>query len=554
MKFLKKKTDEEIMSEVLENNEVGTEEKTQKPKKKRFINKAKMKYGTYAISISAIVIAVAVGVNVLFGVLGKRTNLDIDISLKGANTLTEENIEFLKALDVDVTLTVCASKENYINYLDSYTGSYFGVSESGSVYYEQTVRFLELYEFYSDRITVEYIDMQDPEFAEIASKYGSSGWYYGDIIVSASHNVNGQTVERDVIVNYDEIYNLSDPYSSYYGYSTGYYVVSGNYFEKSVSSAIRKVASTDTKKVGVFETHCAPATVSYYQTTLELNNFDIELISDDIIDEIPDDYSMLIISAPSEDFAVEELDVISDWLYNNGERGRGLMYFASVASPDLPNLEGFLQEWGIVVGEGVLFDTDDRTHPADDPMTMVFTNSTDSNTVVDAVVDGVSQFAIGSAVPLSTISTPKANTTVYTPINSTSQIVAAAPLGSGINWEPSSEDELTERPGVIVSVEEEYSNNEAFSSYVVAFASYSFISEDMYSSYRQNNMKAALNTANLITGVEDDGFYFSMKSIESESYMVSENSANIISIIFRWTIPALLVLVGIVIFVRRIRR
>ena len=46
------------------------------------INKKKMKYGTYAIVISAIVIAVAVAVNVLFGVLAKRTNLDIDLSAK----------------------------------------------------------------------------------------------------------------------------------------------------------------------------------------------------------------------------------------------------------------------------------------------------------------------------------------------------------------------------------------------------------------------------------------------------------------------------------------
>ena len=124
MKFLKKKTAEETVESM--ENAVSSEE-TVKAKRKKFINKAKMKYGTYALSISAIVIAVAVAVNLLFGVLAKRVNLDIDISLKGENTLTEENIEFLKSVQVPVTLTVCSSKDNYLSYLDYYTGQNYGV-------------------------------------------------------------------------------------------------------------------------------------------------------------------------------------------------------------------------------------------------------------------------------------------------------------------------------------------------------------------------------------------------------------------------------------------
>ena len=119
--------------------------------KKRFSNKKKMKYGTYAIVISAIVIAVAVAVNVLFGVLAKRTNLDIDISAEKQNTLTPENIAFLETVDVPVTLTVCGlSKDAYVRNMDSYSG--FNMYEESAAqhaeYYKQTVRFLELYEVY----------------------------------------------------------------------------------------------------------------------------------------------------------------------------------------------------------------------------------------------------------------------------------------------------------------------------------------------------------------------------------------------------------------------
>ena len=58
-------------------------------------NKAALKQGGYAIAITAVVVAACVAVNVLFAILAERVNLDIDISLSGDNTLSEEYIESL---------------------------------------------------------------------------------------------------------------------------------------------------------------------------------------------------------------------------------------------------------------------------------------------------------------------------------------------------------------------------------------------------------------------------------------------------------------------------
>ena len=552
MKFLKKKTAEETVESV--ENAVSSEE-TVKAKRKKFINKAKMKYGTYALSISAIVIAVAVAVNLLFGVLAKRVNLDIDISLKGENTLTEENIEFLKSVQVPVTLTVCSSKDNYLSYLDYYTGQNYGVTQSGTEYYEQTLRFLDLYEVYSENITVRYLDLQDPESAEIASKYSEYGLQYGDIIVSATHTVDGKENVRDTIVSYDDLYYLTDPYASYYGYSTGTLAVAGNYFESAVSGAIQKVSSTETKKVGVFETHCSLSAAQYYTGMLTLNNYEIETISGSIVSEISDEYSMLIIAAPTEDFAVSELEAIDTWLYNNGERGRGLLFFANISSPAMPNLYNYLEEWGIEVGEGVLFDTNSQSRLPSDPMTMVFTATTDSNDIVDAFIGSTNTYVMGAAVPLSTTFENERNRDTYVPVKTYSEIVAVAPLGSGISWEPAADDILEKHAGVIVTCEEEMIDGVHKKSYVVAFASNAFISQNTVEAYSSaDNIYAAINAANLVTGVEEDTFSFVMRELESETYMVTEDVAKVIRIIFQWTIPSLLIVGGIFVFVRRIRR
>ena len=545
MNLFKKKSSEEIL-------EATETVETAKVKTRRFINRAKMKYGSYALAISAIVIAVAVGVNVLFGVLADRVNLDIDISLKGENTLTEENIEFLKTVSVPVTLTVCASKESYINDLDYYTGQSFGVTESGSAYYEQTVRFLDLYTKYSDNISVEFIDLQNPESAALIQQYSDYGINYGDIIVSAKHMVDGKESVRDTVVGYDDLYYLYDQYAQYYGYSTGSYVVNGNYFEKAVSSAIRKVASEETIKVGVISTHCTPDNVTYFGNMLNLNNFELSDIKDPVISEISKDLSMLIIAASTEDFAVSELEAIDTWLYNNGEKGKGLLFFASATSPEMPNLCSYLEEWGISVGSGILFDTNEQSHLPSDPMTMLYSAATEDNDVVKAVVEGTANYIVSSAVPLTAIIENDGTRSTHIPVKTYSEDVVVAPLGSGTSWQAPKDAVKEQMAGIIVSKEEEYVNNEPKVSYVVAFASVSFVSESISETYSAaDNMYAALNAANLSVGADENEFSFYMKSFEAETYTVTAEASKAITYIFQWGIPVLLIICGIVVFVRR---
>lgn len=553
MKLFKKKDALEEL--LLEEGELMEESEDTAPAKRKFKNKSKVKYGSYAIGITAIVIAVAVAVNVLFGVLAKRVNLDIDISLKGDNTLTEENIEFLKTVDVPVKLTVCSSKDTYLD-LDYYTGQSFGVSESGVQYYEQTLRFLEMYPKYSDNITVEFIDLQKPESAEVIRDYANHGLNYGDIIVSATHVVDGKETVRDTVVAYDDIYYLSDPYSQYYGYSTGSYVVSGNYFERAVSSAIRNVASKETYKVGVIATHCQPTAVTYYTETLKLNGYEIETISDTIISEIDSKYSLLLMASPTEDFAVSELEAIDTWLYNNGLRGRGLIFFASPTTPEVPLLYSYLEEWGIAVGEGILFDTNDDSHVASDPMTMLYMAAdAKDNKIIESMTKEAQGFLVGSAVPLTAIIEDDGTRSTHVPVTTYSDSVAVAPYGSSSSWTPSSDDELDTLPGVIVARDEEYVDNVPKASYIVAFASTSFVNQSIIEMYPSvNNLQLALNAANLSVSADEETFSFYMKSIEAETYVVTEGAAKAIKYVFQWGVPVLLIALGIVVFIRRRRR
>ena len=93
-------------------------------------NKAALKHGAFSIAFTAIIVAVAVGVNVLMAVLAERVNLDVDISLSGDNTLSEENVNFIKDLDEKITIYVYATREEFASFSE-YTAEYqFSASDT----------------------------------------------------------------------------------------------------------------------------------------------------------------------------------------------------------------------------------------------------------------------------------------------------------------------------------------------------------------------------------------------------------------------------------------
>lgn len=530
---------------------------------KKLKNKSALKHGSYAIAITAIVIAVAVAVNVLLTIVSKRVNLEIDLSTSKDSTLSQENVEFLKGIDADIKITVCADKDDYVNgYLDYYVAqSEFGASDSSGVYYSQTIKLLEKYEVANNRIKISFVNPQSTEFSAIMSEYSKSNLRYGDLIVEANQMVEGKEVKRSSIVTFEDIYRITESQYSMYG---EYNTVSGNFLETALTSAIYKVISTETKNAAIISTHCNVSDTEYFAAVLGLNNFDISYIYDVVIGEISDETDLLIIASPTEDFTPDELQNIEKWLMNDGKRGRGLMYFASNYSPKLPNLHAYLEEWGIAFGEGVIYETDESNCLPSDPMTMGFaaapvedkSENVDTYDFMKAATNDISLILSGNNVPMYTTYDSldtRVTGKVATTMGETSVV---APVGSSAQWKPDGSYEKAVHNGIIITRDFEYIDNIPHSSYVAAFSSTDYISSEWASYSDLDNMDSALNAAKVACEAEESDISFATKTIKSESYAdkVTEASVNVTRAIFQYTIPALIIICGIFIFVRRARR
>lgn len=520
-------------------------------------NKAALKHGGFALAFTAIVLAVVIGVNVLFSVLSTRVNLDIDISLSGANTLDSDNIKFLEELKNDVKITVCLTEEDYQNGgMAQIAQSYYNAVDSTGSYFTQTVSLLNKYPVYSKKISLEFVDPYDPSFTAYVQEYTTTKIMAGDIIVESTHIVDGKEVKRSNILTFDDVYTLYDE-SGYaaMGYST--YSITENKLETALTSAIYKVTSAETKQVTVITAHSDTNMLDGYINLLQMNNFEVEKQETNVVVEFDKDTDLVILAAPYEDFLAEELELIDEWLYNSAIRGRGLIYFASATSPALPTLENYLAEWGVGFENGVLFETQSGMYVAGDPTTMAFLppsekhESDAANTLSDKISIMV---ASGGNVPMTRLFESEGIRKTFA-ITSTSEGVVTAPLGVSSDWTPGSSYERASHPGLILASEETYEDNILRTSYVASFASYDFAAEDWITTYSYNT-ELLLSTARLLSGAEDEGLAFTAKKQSTNAFneVVSQDDANIISIIFQWGLPLALVATGVVVFVRRRRK
>lgn len=525
------------------------DKKEKKPKKakkaKRLKNQALLRRGGFSVAITAAVLAGIILLNVLVSALSSRFVLEFDMSAQKENSMSEENIDYLKSLDNEVEIIVCATPEDYVGgYMSYYAQNLYGVSSDASDYFKQTVKLLDKYPAYNDKITLRYVDTQGSEFTEISSKYSNEKLYYGDIIVACTKDGN----ERYKLVGFKDIYSLSED-STYaaYGYTTS--TVGGNDVETAVTSAIAYVTSSKTKKAALITGHSKTDYTADYQTLLKANNYEITVVSDSMIGGISDEYDAIIIAAPTTDFLGSELDAISDFLENDGKLGKGLIFFADAAAPYLTNLYDFLEQWGIAVGEGILFETNSQNRMPEDPMTMgTYPTSSDND-----ITSGMNLCITGYNVPMTAAYESEGNITV-TSLMSTPESVVAAPVGTAADWTGADDYTKQSYSSVIQAQMSDYDDdNNKISSYIMAFSSVEFIHSEYNEQSSVANKNITLAAAERAVGAEDTGISFISKTITNESYSdsVTDSSARIIRGLFMFVMPIVCIALGIYIFIRR---
>ncbi len=505
--------------------------------------------GSYATILTVAVALALVAANVLVTALAARFPLKTDITAQQTNSLSKENVEFIRNIENDINITVCAADaETYASYVAYYAqnGVYDGVQiidETGR-YFSQTPKLLAEYQQYNSKhIKVVYVDPSSVDFYEIAERHSDLSFNYGDILVECTHrDENGKEETRRNLITASDVYEKTS--SGDYGI---YYTVTGNMLETKLTTAINRVLLKKTDVIGYISLGCDPAGLLSIKSQLADNNFDlVEIKSLALDDSALSTIDTLVISAPTTDYTAEDIAKLNAFLSNDGKLGKNIIFFPDPSVGRLDNLYNFLEDHGIQMGTGTLYETDENYQVPNRPTLMQ---------LIDAKGRFTENFVAGQRYLVSDKMVPikiEANGENYHSLFNTTTTTVVRPYGSSSDWKPTAADVKGQYSGAALSCQLVYDDNHDYVlSNLVAFASPDFLTNDLMDTGIVANVDMFIHLMVQIHEREQDSITFLTKTVKTETFIPMEATANAMRIIFLWVLPVVLVVVAVVVFIRR---
>lgn len=319
----------EEKTEVSKEETEMSEAESEKAARRRY-NRRRLKYGSVATAITVVVIAVVVLVNVAVNLAGERVNMSVDLTENGTFEISQVSIDYLACVNEPVSI-VCMSDE-----LTFQTSNY--------IYFKQAYEVLKKYSFYSDNVTLEFVDMvKNPTYAD---RYKSS--YKGDI---NSYSIVVESSKRIKVLSIQDLYNTE------INYQTFREEIVSSKAEQELTSAVMYVTDPDPLQAVVFGSETSGSSYDNVAALLVSNGCDVTEINP-LTEEIPEGADIVVVNAPLNDYETDVVDKLYRFLDNNGNLGKNLIYIADYSQKDTSNIDAFLAEWGIKVEEGVVGDDD----------------------------------------------------------------------------------------------------------------------------------------------------------------------------------------------------
>ncbi len=466
--------------------------------KQKPVSKVALKGGSYTITMSAIVLAILVVVNVLFSKL-PSTLTKYDISASQLYSITSGTKVVVNGLDKDVTIywVVQADKEDSV-----------------------IENLLNKYESLSSHISV--VKKNPDTYPTFTSSYTSEDVANNSLIVECG--------DKYRYIAYSDIYLTDADYTTYsYNYSFD--------GEGALTSAISYVTSDETPKIYYLEGHGESELPSEFSKQIKKKNIETESLSLLNIDEIPSDASALMIYAPTSDISDEEAEMLISYLDNGGK-----LFVSAGPTSDgtLTNLYSVLSNYGVEANEGIVIESDRNYYTFSQPYMLLPTLN--SNDITTPLIDE-NYYVIFPLAEGLTVSTSSSATSLL----SSSSTSFSKVDGYNLTTYEKEDDDIDGSFALAVSVN---TNNDGE---LIWFSS-SYFLEDIYNSYSSGaNINLGINAISELIN-QEDSISISSKSLNYNYLTISSSEASNLK---RWMIgivPSVFVLYGIITVIDRRRK
>ena len=296
----------------------------------RIFKSRTFRQGSIATAITALGVVVIIVLTMVLSALSTQLDWTLDLTPGRIFQISDETREFLEDLTVDVNIYVLNTEERFLAAL--------GGGDWGD-YMRQANEIIRRYGSLSPHVNVEYIDiLANPAFV---ARHSDLDLRPSQILIESPHT------GRTRVINHFDLFNIQ----------TGRGVTSSR-AEQVMTSAILNVVSERQIRVSVLGGY-NNGDISAFTALLEANNYEI-VHQNVMIEDIDPEATIAILVAPQRDLGEESLRRIDTFLSNDYQLGRTLFYVASFVQPpmsQMPNLSAWLEGWGIVIGDSMVFES-----------------------------------------------------------------------------------------------------------------------------------------------------------------------------------------------------
>lgn len=546
---------EKIKDEALE--ESTSKPVREKKKDKKKLNSKKLKHGAMATAFTCVFIAVVVLFNIVATIIFDRYPITIDLTENKIYSISEEAKEYVEKIDKKVTVTVLAKRDAFESFGGEYTKS---ASE-----------LLDKYRKYNSNIEVRYIDfLSNPDIMSEYSDQSSLGAY--DIIFETSSvDADNNKFKRVKVVGLMDMVNIKDEILEYYvssGYDTSaitteiqnyvlnyghsqtfslynsYGFLGTSNAESAFVTALMTVADDHATTITFLNGQRKEAELTYFRSLLTANGYIVNEI-DIATEEIPADTSVIVMPAPKLDYTAEEIKKVDKFLDNDGNLKKSLIYMASVEQGKTPNIDEFLEEYGLKIENKIIGDATQSY--ASDPF------KTFQHLVGEYYLDSYDNnpnayYYVPYSRVVKALYEEEGMKTVWKYLASSSKA-----------YEADIENEKVSQTGILYSfcigakgkfVQDDEGTTASEFSHVLAFGTEGFFDDSVLATPSFKNGDLIISMLNEITG-KKQGIVLKPKSVNAVKFDITDSQASALKYTFVFIIPIITFVIGIVVYLRR---
>jgi len=447
--------------------------------------------GAYSLTVTAIVLAILVAVNVLASALPKSLTR-LDISSAKLYSVTSNTKVVVNGLEKDVTIYWIVQSDEEDDIIENLLGKYESLSEH-----------------------IEVVKKNPDIYPTFTQQYTDETVQNNSLVVECG--------ERSRFIGYDDIY-LYDADISAYSYNVSF---DG---EGAVTSAIDYVVNEDQPKLYVLEGHGEAELSAVFREQLEKENMELNSFSLLTAKTVPEDADGILIYGPSSDISAEEKELLAEYVSGSGK----LMVLAGpVEDGTLTNLYGILKDYGVEAADGVVVDTDRGHYAFQAPYVLL------PDLAENEITDPLMKENYYAIMPIAQgLMVQDTESGQVTELLTTSELSFSKADGYGLSSYEKEEGDTDGPFALAVSVAAENEGR------IVWFASSHFLDE-MYNAYSSGaNLDLAMNAVSSLIG-ESEAVAIRSKSLNYNYLTISDATASFLKMMMIAVFPLTYLGIGI---------